>query len=88
MHGTSMGTIHLSRNLLMRTHMYIASIQGYEHSSTRYPESVNKEISDQTDVLPILCVVLIPSTVQTFNHIFHASLAYTAQLLALNQQQA
>ena len=59
-----MGTIHLSRNLLMRTQMYIASIQGYEHSSTRYPESVNKEISDQTDVLPILCVVLIPSAVQ------------------------
>ena len=26
MHGTSMGTIHLSRNLLMHTHMYIASI--------------------------------------------------------------
>ena len=44
--------------------MYIASIRGV--LSIAQPvllQSVNKQISYQTDVLPILCVVLIPSTV-------------------------
>ena len=44
--------------------MYIASIRGV--LSIAQPvllQSVNKQISYQTDVLPILCVILIPSTV-------------------------
>ena len=58
-----MGTIHLSRNLANAHAMYIASIRGA--LSITQPVLLNQSIngSHQTDVLPILCVVLFPSTV-------------------------
>ena len=51
--------------------MYIASIRGVQSIAQPvllHIQSVNKRISYQSDVLPILCVVLIPSTVQCCTH--------------------
>ena len=62
MHGTFMGTIHLSRNLADAHALYIASIRGawsIAQPVLSLQQSVNKYFSHKSDVLPLLCIVLI-----------------------------